>query len=511
MRVKQLIISGILANLLWSFFFVSIRPMTVHDFRVNADSSEGIAQYYTDIAFDSSGNFVIVYSDRGVNHSLRRIFFQRFDSEARRLGRSIVVSDTTIYHNDHPCVAMDVSGSFIVSWGSSMNFATDIWVRRYDSSGNPLDLPQKVDADRPDPDSLSMEGTPDIGMDQEGNFVVVWKSQEAGSKLYAQRFSASGARVGSNFRVNELDSSDYPICQFVQFPKVACSPEGYFFVCWQSCILSTPSRDFPLARIYNSQGEAVTKIFPLISPDSKWLYGAAPHVASNSQNNFVVSFVLNDTLGTYPNNAVIVRTFDASGNPLNQGRIVNDVIDLGNVWFYPYLAIDRTDGYVVLWSDRRTITTRNLWAQRFNSLDQPQGGNYRINVPPGSLVSPDGQYGDWSMHKIAIWKNTVAISWVDYRNWEVYDADIYAKLLDLDAIGYYLPGDVVLEGIVDTLDLNYLINYLLSGGWELFPEWTGDINGDGEVTITDAVYLVSYLFKKGPATEAIENKEANEP
>jgi hypothetical protein len=497
MRIKVLILHGIFTYLFSIFLAVSVHSETVHDFRVNTDSSQGIAQYYTDIAFDSSGNFVIVYSDRGVNHSFRRIFFQRFDSGANPLDGPILVSDTSLYHNDHPCVAMHPSGSFVICWGSSMNHVTDIWIRRYESSGCPLGSPQKVDVQRPDPEDLSMEGTPDIAMDQEGRFMVVWRSQESGSKLYAQRFSYAGKRRGINFLVNPLDSSDYPICPSVQFPKVTCNSEGYFFICWHSCIAYKPSRDFPLARIYGPEGEPVTRVFPLILPDSIWAYGAAPHAASNSKNNFVVSFILNDTLGTYPHNAVMVRTFDPLGNPLSEGRIVNDTRDLGDVWFYPYLAVDSADGYVVLWSDRRTITTRNLWAQRFNSLDQPQGRNYRINIPPGFIVSPDGQYGDWVMHNMAIWKNTVGISWVDYRNWEIYNADIYAKLLDLDAIGYYLPGDVVLDGIVDTVDLDYLIDYLLRNGWGLLPKWTGDVNADGEVDLTDAVYLVSYLFKNG--------------
>jgi hypothetical protein len=54
-----------------------------------------------------------------------------------------------------------------------------------------------------------------------------------------------------------------------------------------------------------------------------------------------------------------------------------------------------------------------------------------------------------------------------------------------------------LDGIVDTVDLDYLIDYLLRNGWGLLPKWTGDVNADGEVDLTDAVYLVSYLFKNG--------------
>jgi hypothetical protein len=70
--------------------------------------------------------------------------------------------------------------------------------------------------------------------------------------------------------------------------------------------------------------------------------------------------------------------------------------------------------------------------------------------------------------------------------------------LDLNSIGLYLPGDVVLDGVVDTVDLIYIVNYLFKSGWAILPEWTGDVNASGEVTISDIVYLVNFLYKSGP-------------
>jgi hypothetical protein len=39
------------------------------------------------------------------------------------------------------------------------------------------------------------------------------------------------------------------------------------------------------------------------------------------------------------------------------------------------------------------------------------------------------------------------------------------------------------------------------------PTMNGDVNGDGAVNLTDAVYLLNYLFKSGPAPLAIECPE----
>lgn len=119
MRAKHLFFCGILTYVFLSLFPTLSYSITIQDFRVNSDTSAGIAQYYTDIAFDSLGNFVIVYSDRGFDHDFRKILFQRFDSQANRLGGPMLVSDTTIRYNDNPAIAMHPSGSFVITWGSN--------------------------------------------------------------------------------------------------------------------------------------------------------------------------------------------------------------------------------------------------------------------------------------------------------------------------------------------------------------------------------------------------------
>lgn len=481
-----------------------VYPVTVHDFRVNPATGGAVPHYDGNISFTQEGDFIIVWIDRGIDHNNRQIYFQRFDTPANAVGDPVLVSDTAVHLNNSVDIATGPSGRFAICWSTTTKIGQerlrDIWVQAFDSQGQPLWPRQQVDVDRVGTDYKDTH--PSIAMDEKGNFVVVWQTSDSGGRnVYAQRFETSGERIGGNFLVSDLKASNYTLCNwFTQFPDVAINSKGYFFICWQGCVQCRPaSPDIPLARVYHPSGDPVTTVFPFFAPCfSKWTCGNFPSVAPTSQNTFVVAFNATDTVPTYPNNAVVVQSFDTLGNAVDSARIVSDSKDLGEVWFYPRVAVDSADGCVVLWSDRRTVTSRNLWAQRFNSLGKPVGKNYRINIPPGSLVSPDDRYGDWSMHQIAIWNNTVGISWVDYRNWEVYDADIYAKLLDLDAIGHYLPGDVVLDGIVDTADVRYLVNYLFMDGWGLLPDWTGDVNASGEVTISDVVYLVNYVLKRGP-------------
>jgi hypothetical protein len=74
------------------------------------------------------------------------------------------------------------------------------------------------------------------------------------------------------------------------------------------------------------------------------------------------------------------------------------------------------------------------------------------------------------------------------------------SLSDYATIKYiqFLRGDVNVDGKRTVSDAVYLINYLFKGGPSPNPLLSGDLNCDGKVTIADVVYLINYLFKGGP-------------
>jgi hypothetical protein len=60
-------------------------------------------------------------------------------------------------------------------------------------------------------------------------------------------------------------------------------------------------------------------------------------------------------------------------------------------------------------------------------------------------------------------------------------------------------GDANNDGSVDISDAVYLIAYIFSGGSAPNPLMSGDASCDGGVDISDAVYLIAYIFSGGPA------------
>jgi len=60
-------------------------------------------------------------------------------------------------------------------------------------------------------------------------------------------------------------------------------------------------------------------------------------------------------------------------------------------------------------------------------------------------------------------------------------------------------GDVSGDGKVDVGDAVYVVNYLFRAGPAPDPIEMGDVNADGNCTIGDSVYLITYIFRGGPA------------
>jgi hypothetical protein len=61
----------------------------------------------------------------------------------------------------------------------------------------------------------------------------------------------------------------------------------------------------------------------------------------------------------------------------------------------------------------------------------------------------------------------------------------------------YVCGDANNDGLVNITDAVFLIQYIFAGGAAPDPLCLGDANGDGLVNITDAVYLIQWIFAGG--------------
>jgi serine protease AprX len=63
---------------------------------------------------------------------------------------------------------------------------------------------------------------------------------------------------------------------------------------------------------------------------------------------------------------------------------------------------------------------------------------------------------------------------------------------------FYLTGDVTGDGEINVSDIIFLIDYLYQDGRAPSPLYLGDANCDEVVNISDIVYVINYLYQNGP-------------
>jgi hypothetical protein len=157
------------------------------EFRVNTFTTNH--QRLPSIAFDSSGNFVVVWTSSAQDGSVGGVFGQRYASSGAPLGPEFRVNTYTTSYQGFPSVASDSSGNFVVAWTSLAQDGSSygIFGQRYASSGAPLGPEFGVNTYTTDVQSRAS-----VASDSSGNFVVVWESSNQDDSnwgVFGQRYS----------------------------------------------------------------------------------------------------------------------------------------------------------------------------------------------------------------------------------------------------------------------------------------------------------------------------------
>jgi hypothetical protein len=196
------------------------------EFRVNTSTPND--QTRPSVASDPSGNLVVVWESHDWGRDAHGIFGQRYDSSGVPLGAEFRVNTyaTNVFWS--PDVASDSSGNFVIVWSSDGQdgSADGVFAQRYASSGTPLGPEFRVNTY-----TTSQQYRSSVTSDASGNFVVVWSSSgQDGSSVgvFGQRYASTGAPLGSEFRVNTYTTSSQ------RHPAVTSDPSGDFVVVWAS-------------------------------------------------------------------------------------------------------------------------------------------------------------------------------------------------------------------------------------------------------------------------------------
>ena len=448
------------------------------NFRINnPDDDVGCSlQDYPDIAVDGQGNFVITWKDYRIS-DYGHIFAQRFNSSGVPLGSNFTVNDPPGEGGwNFPAVASHSSGSFVVTWeGWSVgSMYPDVFAKRYDSAGTPLDSNFEVGLETGDADQCY----PAVAIAGSGKSVIAWVDYRLiNFDIYAQRFSAYGSRVGVNFRVNGDSESA------LQFsPAIAMDNDDNFIVTW------IDSRNLPddiYAKICGFYGSVLKEDFRVndVPGSAFFTMGidpcATPAIAVDDSGNFVIAWV--DKRDTLFGLDIYAQRYNSDGDPLGPNfRVADDSIF--SLQISPGVASDGCCSFIITWADDRNGSW-DFYAQRFDSSGTPLGSNQLV---------PNPQYAPFAQRRPAVAGNGshICFTWTDDRRGGGWD--IYGKVADWIWPSMY--GDVNDDGVIDIADIVYLTNYLFAGTSPPDPLYLGDANCDGEIDVADLMYVVNYLF-----------------
>ncbi len=185
-------------------------------------------QDHPDVAIDDAGRFVVVWESFGQDGSSYGVYAQRYGTAGQKLGGELRVNVTTLDRQRSPAVAMASDGRFVVVWQAKPAGPLDvIMARRYAADGSPAsgELPVNTKTN-------GLTGSPAVAMAADGRFAVAWETTAyptgGGSDIAMRRFGANGTALGNEVLVNTTTQ------QTQDSPAIAMAASGVVEVAWES-------------------------------------------------------------------------------------------------------------------------------------------------------------------------------------------------------------------------------------------------------------------------------------
>lgn len=362
------------------------------NFKVNDEYEGNTDQYYSSIATDDSGNFVIIWLDQRNRDT--EIYAQRYSTEGRTRGTNIKIIDSVFKYRP-PSISSDDSGNFVVTWQAK---SIDIYAQRYSSDGRALGTEILV-SNR----GSGSIGYPDIATDGNGNFMITWYGFQIGnSDIYARLFSKDGTKLGGSFRVNERRW----VMEDEKIPSICALGSDGFVIVWDE-------GSSLYAQRYSSDGIVLGTNF-IVTDTLVYTILRYPSISSDDNGNFVIAW-RDRRFGSWD---IYAQRYSSDGTALGANFKVNDDAAEESRG-YLSIAMNRNGDFLIAWADARNGDF-DIYAQRYTRDGAALGSNFRMTKSNKKRQT----YPD-----IRMWNNRIYCTWTDNHT-ELNGYDIWANVLD---------------------------------------------------------------------------------
>ena len=374
------------------------KQASIPDFRVNEQVGNS---YKSNIksAINNNGVSIVVWHD--LREGTANVYAQLADSNGKLIGPNIKVnSSETPQTFEHPDVAVNEDGQFLVVWRST-DTGVGIDGQLINEDGSFVNENFEVS----DESLNSARYYPSISSNGK-EFIAVWSDRRNGSlyDIYAQRLSKEGIKINENFIVNSDTQAVSKI-----YPDVALTEDGNFAATWYS-YLDGGNKVFSTA--LDSNNEIINEqilISEITFPSSN---NFGPTIAE-SKNGFIIGWSRYMD-GDYN---IVCQLIDSLGQKIESNFVIND--DLKSTQLYPSAASDNEGNLIIAWYDYR-----NNFAQIYSQkiIDGELNG-------PNSTISEEDLKATKNNVACAINSNgKIVASWLNYTDRTEYQ--VFSRIFD---------------------------------------------------------------------------------
>lgn len=417
--------------LTWVFVIALLVPITtISQWQGNPVSIAVDNQINPMMTTDGSGGTIITWQDR--RNGKYEIFAQRMNSDGNAVWTTNGIPVCTQDSNYNPIIVSDGSGGAIIAWQSYRGSATaDIYAQRVNSSGavqwTNNGVPVCVVVFEQDTIAMISDGL--------GGAILTWqdyRSNNGFADIYAQRVNSSGAMI---WTANGVNICNQAAAQ--RGPKLVSDGSGGAFITW----FDNRAGNYDIYTQFIGSGGAVQWTTNGVATCTMATDQLKPDLCIDGAGGAIITWY--DYRST--------NNFDIYAQRIGAGGaivwVVDGVVMNNNVAYDqidPMIVSDGLGGAVISWTDYRTGTTADIYAQRVNSTGAVQW------TATGVIICTSA--GDQIQSQLVSDGNNGAyITWQDHRN--AGNADIYAQRIAQNAaINWAATGFAICTAVNDQLN-----------------------------------------------------------
>ncbi|MEO8513664.1 MAG: T9SS type A sorting domain-containing protein [Ignavibacteria bacterium] len=376
----------------------------------NPVSIAGNQQTNPAITTDGSGGTIVTWQDN--RNGKYEIYAQRMNGDGNALWTINGLPVCTQDSNFKPMIVSDGTGGAIIAWQSYRGSATaDIYAQRINSSGNVMwsvnGLPVCVVVFEQDTIAMVSDGL--------GGAILTWqdyRSNNGFADIYAQRINPSGTMI---WTANGVNICNQAAAQ--RGPKIIGDGSGGAFITW----FDNRAGNYDIYSQRIAAAGAVVWTTNGVATCTMAADQLTPDICSDGANGVIITWT--DFRSSTDFN-IYAQRVGPSGAIV---WVVDGVVLNNNVAYAqldPKIVSDGLAGAIVSWTDYRTGTTADIYAQRVNTTGAVQWTATGVIICTAtgdqiySQLTSDGNNGAY-------------ITWEDHRN--AGNSDIYAQRIASNA------------------------------------------------------------------------------